>query len=600
MKKTIFILSALFVVDVACGQVAKWLIPPVYDNIQMAKGEKLIITDSLNNRTLWTQSGERLTTITDNQLFPFKDGYAVTTTIGGNLITGFFDRKGNHKEIPPCHVTYSMPYFSDNYLLVYKDNYYRFVNTKGEISMGEYVDAYPFSNGYASCRTYANFEKLKDPYYLLISKEWKQIGFSYEGKLFEDDDIDFISSVNDMNIAIVVAKHKLYFFNGKDKSLSPIFAKKHESNIKTQAKLDGDISECLKKESDTVSVLRAKCGKSDYIQIQFDKLMIPQSITYADGEETVYDKKQEVEIPQETSLIIVKEGQEYGVNWGKEMEVLPPQFDEIITCFKDRALVRLNGKCGMLKLNKDLKFSITINDGEKIGFKHKKYKTTIRMDMPNIISTENAWVEVDSKSGCEVDLPSGEKKETSFGNNIRYDCVLSIPDSLSDEMYGDFRNEITYPTIVCYDGLKSPVIPYKVMAWHYKYYNVDEIESERIIKDGVLSFTFNINAERNPGDEYYPLKPTIQLDDSLDYDLDKISETRYKCKVINLREGNNNIVVQVLEEGCPPVSFPFEVFYTKPVAKTRNKPEVKESVEITKKTKKAKSTEESPSLKWGI
>ena len=593
MYKKIFILLTVMVAAPQIkGQVAQWLIPPVYENIQMAKGEKMIITDSLNNKTLWTQSGERLITISDNQLFPFEDGYAVTTTIGGKMITGFLDRKGNHKKLPACYLTYSTPYFSDNYLLVYKENYYRFINTKGEISTGEYVDAYPFSNGYASCRTYANFEKLKDPYNLLISKEWKHIGFSYEGKQFEDDDMDFISSVNDMNIAIVVAKHKLYFFDGKNGSLSPVFAKKHESNIKNQAKLDGEISECLKKESDTVFVLRAKCGKSDYIQIQFDQLMIPLSITYADGEKTVYDKKQQVEIPQKSSLIIVKEGQEYGFNWGKEMEALPPQFDEIITCFEDKALVRLKGKCGMLKLNKDLRFSITINDGEKIGFRHKRYKTTIRLDMPNIISTENAWIEVESKSGCEVDLPSGEKKETSFGNNIRYDCVLSIPDSLSDEMYDDSRNEITYPTIVCYDGLKSPVIPYKVMAWHYKYYNVDEIESERSIKDGVLSFTFNINAERNPGDEY-PLKPIIQLDDSLDYDLDKISETRYKCKVFNLREGSNNIVVQVLEEGCPPVSFPFEVIYTKPVAKTRNKPEVKESVEITKKTKKTRNANNS-------
>lgn len=586
-KKTILLLAITVTTSQINGQVAKWLIPPVYDHIQIAKGENLIITDSMNNKTLWTTSGVRLAT-TENHVYPFEEGYAVTTIAESNLITGFFDRKGNHKKLSPCYMTYSMSNFSDNHLLVYKEKYYRFINTKGEINPARYVKAYPFSNGYASCSTYANFEKLKDPYNLLISKEWKRIGFSYEGKHFDDNDINFISSVNDMKIAIVAAKQKLYFFNGKDKSLSPVFARKNDSNIKNQAKLDGVISECLKSESDTAFVLRAKCGKSDYIQIRFDQLMIPLSITYADGEKSVYDKKQKVEFPQESTLKIVKEGQKYGLNWEDTMEVLPPQFDEIITCFEDKALVRLKGKCGMLKLNKDLRFSITINNGEKIGFRHKRYKTTIRLDMPNIISTEKAWIEVDPKSGCEVDLPSGEKKETSFGNNIRYDCVLNIPDSLSDEMYNDFRNEITYPTLVCYDGLKSPIIPYKVMGWHYKYYNVDEIESERSIMQGVLSFTFNINAEKIPGEEY-PLKPVIQLDDSLEYDLDKISETRYKCKVYNLQEGNNNIVVQIQEEGCPPVSFPFEVTYTKPVAKTRNKQKVKESVEITKKTKKVKA-----------
>ena len=205
---------------------------------------------------------------------------------------------------------------------------------------------------------------------------------------------------------------------------------------------------------------------------------------------------------------------------------------------------------------------------------------------------------MDPKTGCEIDMQSEDKKETSFGNNIQYQCVLNIPEALPDEMYKDSRNEISYPTRVFYDGLKSPIIPYKVMAWHYKYYNVDEIESERSVNQGILSFTFNINAERNPGEAAYPWSVGIKTDsDSTFCELEKISETRYKCKVFNLNEGNNSLVVQIMEEGCPPASFPFEVTYTKPVARTRNKPEVKESVTITKKTKKSA---ESSTLNWGI
>jgi len=69
--------------------------------------------------------------------------------------------------------------------------------------------------------------------------------------------------------------------------------------------------------------------------------------------------------------------------------------------------------------------------------------------------------------------------------------------------------------------------------------------------------------------------------------LEKISETRYKCKVLALREGTNNIVVQILEQGCPPAAFPFEVTYTRPSAKGRNKSGGKEDVVIKKKTRKA-------------
>ena len=67
------------------------------------------------------------------------------------------------------------------------------------------------------------------------------------------------------------------------------------------------------------------------------------------------------------------------------------------------------------------------------------------------------------------------------------------------------------------------------------------------------------------------------------FDIDKISEIRYKCKVLGLNEGVNNIVVTVLEKGCPPAIFPFEIEYYKPVARTRNRPAVKEKVIIKKK-----------------
>ena len=43
--------------------------------------------------------------------------------------------------------------------------------------------------------------------------------------------------------------------------------------------------------------------------------------------------------------------------------------------------------------------------------------------------------------------------------------------------------------------------------------------------------------------------------------------------------------INILEDGCPPSIFPFEVTYIKPVEKTRTQPEVKEGVKIEKKVK---------------
>ena len=57
-------------------------------------------------------------------------------------------------------------------------------------------------------------------------------------------------------------------------------------------------------------------------------------------------------------------------------------------------------------------------------------------------------------------------------------------------------------------------------------------------------------------------------------------------KVYDLKEGINNIEVQVLEKGCPPVVFPFDVTYTKPVAKTDTKQVPKKKVVIKTKEQK--------------
>lgn len=51
----------------------------------------------------------------------------------------------------------------------------------------------------------------------------------------------------------------------------------------------------------------------------------------------------------------------------------------------------------------------------------------------------------------------------------------------------------------------------------------------------------------------------------------------------------------ILEQGCPPASFPFEVEYHKPVARSKNKPAEKEKVTIKKKERTPKRVIENES-----
>lgn len=576
MKRTLLTFICICLAGLANAQIAKWLIEPLYDDIHMAVGIDAIVTDSANTKTLWSFEGRRLAT-TPNEIFDFRENRSVSTVSGTANIACVFKNNGESIKIENCNVAHAYPYYSCGKLLVQEGIYYRFVGVDGSFNGGKYTKAYPYFNDYASCQTFLNMEKQKDPYFLLVNKNEEMVQFSFNGKNFDTDDIEFISSVNDENLAIVVLKHKLYKFNGADGSLSPVFASEDETNLKNQAKLDGDLNMCYKKVDDNTYVLTAKCGKNGEVSFEFDNMLKPVSFT-TNGETKKYSVREEVKREFTSPLRMGTEGNLYGIYWESEV-MLPAQFEKLSTCFENKAFVKLNGKFGMLAIDKDAKFSLKINKGNDVAFLHQKFETAVRVDMPSYILSDKTYLEIDPSCGIELDKTSREKKNTESGNFVEYNCVLNIPENLPDEI-----EEISYPIQVVYNGLKSPVINHKINAWFYKKFEVEEDETQRHVEHGTLTFVFNIKNAQLDGSivkfDVSVLADTLSVQRE-----DKMSETRYKYKVEGLNEGINNIVVQILEQGCPPASFPFEVEYHKPVAKTKTKPAEQEKVVIKKKAK---------------
>lgn len=588
MKRLFLLISFLALANFAQAQIAKWLIEPLYDNIYMASGIDAILTDSANTKTLWSYEGKRLATTT-NEIFEFRENLSVSTVPGTANIACVFNSNGESIKIANCNVTHAYPYYSCGKLLVQEGMYYRFAGVDGSINGGKYTKAYPYFNGYASCQTFLNIEKQKDPYLLLVNKNEEMVQFSYNGKNFGTDDVEFISSVNDENLAIVVIKHKLYKFNGTDGSLSPVFVSEDKTNLKNQAKLDGNLNQCYSKVDENTSVLTAKCGKNGEISFEFDNMLRLVSVT-TNGEVKRCSVKKEEKKEFTSPLRMDTKGNLYGICWDSE-EMLPAQFDKLSTCFGNKAFVQLKGKFGMLVIDKDAKFSLKINKGNDVAFLHQKFETVVRVDMPTYILSDKTYLEIDPSCGIELDKTSREKKNTENGNFVEYNCVLNIPDNLPDEI-----EEISYPIQVVYNGLKSPVINHKINAWFYKKFEVEEDESLRHVECGTLTFVFNIKNAQLDGSivkfDVSVLADTLSVQRE-----DKMSETRYKYKVDGLNEGINNIVVQILEQGCPPAIFPFEVEYHKPVEKTNTTQAEQEKVVITKKPKakqQPKSTNNTP------
>ena len=569
----------LFLAFMACSlaadaQMAHWLIPPRYDSLTMSESADLLVADSAQTRILWTFDGDRVTTV-EGEIQPFSDGMAVVTRPGGDDILELLTADGSHVNLRGCRVAGKPAMFSSERLLVKKGEFYRFADPKGRLTAEKFLKAYPFFNGFAVCNTYVNFEKPKETYTFMTDTTGVHVEFSFNGKVFKPEDVNFVSSVNDEQMAIVVVRKRVYVFDAEQRMLTPLMVNTEETNLKYQAKVEGDVEELLLQNPDGTSTITARCSKEDVVNISFDAFLRPVSIV-RNGEATTYNVHEQERRVLKSPLEGVAEGSFSGIAWDG-VTVLPPQFREVALCYGDHAVVRVGDKYGLLRVIKDETFRIRMNKGDDIAFRHQKYETTLRVDFPTFVPSLTTTVEMENTEGCELDKTSRIAVDTESGNYVQYNCVLSIPPSLPDEL-----TEVNYPLHIVYDGIRSGVIPFKVKAWHYKYFVVDLDDNQTSFSDRTLSFVFNINAERIAQDAIYPTDVTV-LTQSAETILEKLSETRFKCSIPNLQEGFTAFDVQVVEQGCPPALFPFVVEYHAAKPKTRTTPAQPQVLNIRKR-----------------
>ena len=578
MKKALITSLLLFVMGFLHAQMAQWVIPPVYDSIYFASGENLIVTDSLQYKIFWNQDGQRLFT-TNETIHPFSGGYAVLTS-STNDILGFYDTKGNFTSFLSngINVANRFPFFTNGYLIVKRSGYY-VADAQGNIDSKRYLKAYPYSNGYAVCHDYEIPQKEKGSANYLIDQERKEVTLVYQGKTFDPADVEFISSVNDENIAFVVIKKSIYVFDGRERELSPlVMPSLKDSKRPVQAKVESGLP--LTK-GDPSPTIYARCGKHDQITIYFDANLVPTDIYY-NIEKRHFNQNVTPEYNPTSPLEPFLLDNLTGLTWDGKT-VIPAQFDKVFKCFDNNAFVKLGKKQGLLQVNDKLTFEISINNGSDIAFRHQSYETTVRIDMSPLLSPSKIDIAVDPNSGCLIDKISKQTKETGDGNRAEYTCRLTIPNTITEE-----PSEYEYPIQLKYDNISLLPFHQKVKAWHDKYYDIiiNDAEKEFDQENGLITFPYNINAERYSNEDAVHFE-LIVLPDTLGVEIQKISTTRGVCKVpvSELNEGVNYLFFELTEQGCPSISFPFALTYTKPAPKAKRKTVAKEDFKINKKTK---------------
>lgn len=588
----------------ASGQIAKWLIPPEYDRITIAPGtEDLLVTELNGEKQLMDFNGQPVADYrSTDKIHPFYRGYAVTTTADGRTITGFYYRDGTYTFIKGLQVAHPSPRFRNGYLLAYDGEYYRFVTCRtvdGKPFGNRYTSAYPFSNHYASCKTYKDIEKKKNEISQLVFYEnLKPIDFNLDGKRVDPEDINYISSVNDENVAVVIIKEKVYLFNGETRILTPLFSTSNGSfkNKDKQVKIDKN-QMLLVSHAEGYHMVATDPKKHVSITILLDEEERPVSIKYTDTEQ-VFSKKVVQERVRQQLLSVTQHNGTKGFNWGTDT-ILPPQFKAIGDFFDDKAIVCLNGKWGLIQAYKDVPFELLLNKGQKVGLRHSVNETTIQLNLPEGVSPQESSLEIiGDDSGCSIDPLRAERHgDGSQVGYITYPCMMDFPSTGLPDTYNEQDNDchLHYKARVKYNGLLSPEIPFTADVWHYKYITPDIPESDSYFQDGNYHFTLLLSSDEQGQSYYNHVEITLVNNDttvtynSLDYNsaITKISESKYDITLRDIAPGINNITYAIVEEGGLETYHSFDVTYEKPVKKTVEKITVKPRIN-SNRVRKAK------------
>ena len=256
--------------------------------------------------------------------------------------------------------------------------------------------------------------------------------------------------------------------------------------------------------------------------------------------------------------------------WGDSLEILAPQFDDVGTRFDEKVCVKLNGKWGLIKTFKDEKFTLSLNEGKLIDFRHATYDTKVRVDLPKAITPTSAELMMISENG----IINADSK-LIHGNSIQYKCDLYYPNELKYEG-SDLENSVTvinYDVQVQYDNLKSPVFSIQSRSLASKYISLNLTNQK--INNNHYTATLTLNKEKKTGEPDYPLSINCEVEDRYIWDNEgnicdsvvcktkQLSKTKYLIDVQPLRDGVNNLIITISEKGVPDIIAEERIKYSK-------------------------------------
>ena len=504
------------------AQIAKWLVRPSYDKIEMTDNGLLKVVSGGKVGFLSTEGKEVLPMQFDS-ISAFNEGRALLFRNG--KFYGITDLRG--RVISLKENGYELPYggesrFRSGYLLVKQGQQFYFIDKEGNMAYGPYAEAYPFFNGRACVRSYVDYlKKPEETLYDYIDTDGKTLQLED----FDKDDIKFMSSFNDGK-AIIVMKKKFYFIDADTYKLTPI-STDSTTNKKSLVVSKNKEIQSMKNGKDLM--VFAKNG-----QFLFDKFMRLKYMELLGNEPIVIGFPAEAKRKYTSVFDEITENSQSGLSFGGK-PLLPPQFDEVSHMEGKLAIVKASGKYGVVTVDEKNNFIFKLNNNENIGFNHQFYDTKLTVLMPPYIKCASTIINSLSDD-CEIQIDSRSESENVEGSTLGYICRLSIPKNLTDTL-----TTHDYLYSLKYDGLLS--MPHKVTIseWYVKYYEVELSNTNFTVSsiNDTITVEFDLiktDVARNDESNYFKNIEVVAANFPEQPILNKITENHYSFQIFGINQ----------------------------------------------------------------
>ena len=540
----------------ANAQIAKWLVRPSYDRIEMTDCGLLKVISN-GKEGLLSIEGKEVLPMEFDSISPFKEDRALLFNNG--RFYGITDLQG--RIIQLRNMDYTLPHeaahFHSGYLLVKQNQQFYFIDKEGNQSFGPFADAYPFFNGHACVKSYIDYlRKPEETFYDCIDTE----GILLQLQEVDKEDINFMSSFNNGK-AIIVIKKKFYVIDSDTYEMTPISVDS-TTNKKSLVVSESKKIQALKNEEGYV--VSAKNGI-----FEFDPFMRLKSMRLQGNEPIAFDFPVEARRRFTSVFSKITDNNQSGLAFGGEM-LLPPQFDDVLHMEGKLAIVKADGKCGVITIDERNDFLFKLNNNENIGFNHQFYDAKLTVLMPPYIKCTSATI-TSLSDDCEIQIESRSESENVEGNTLGYNCRLSIPKNLTDTLtVHDYFYSLKY------DGLLS--IPHKVTIseWYVKYYEVELSNTNFTVSsiNDTITVEFDLiktDVARNDESNYFKNIEVVASNFSEQPILNKITENHYSFQIFGIDQERINFSIKITEVGCPSIEYPFEMVFVKPKPREKNK-----------------------------